>query len=134
MLSKAFEVGTNVVIGVSSDEFAKAKGKIIHSYEERVTNLQRTIYANFDNPRFQILKLNTTYGPTVISEDVNALIVSTERAIIGYEINEIRVSKGISPLSIIIVEMVRAEDGHPISSSRIRSGQIDSEGRLLRRK
>ncbi|MFY9868655.1 MAG: adenylyltransferase/cytidyltransferase family protein, partial [Candidatus Nitrosopolaris sp.] len=35
LLSKAFELGKRVVIGVSSDEFAdrvKGKGKITHSY------------------------------------------------------------------------------------------------------
>ena len=133
LLSKAFEVGANVIIGVSSDEFAEAKGKVIHSYDERVTNLRRTIRSSFDDARFQIIKLNTTYGPAVISEDVGALIVSIERATVGYEINKIRVIRGISPLSIIIVDMVRAEDGKPISSSRIRAGQIDSRGKLLRK-
>jgi pantetheine-phosphate adenylyltransferase len=134
LLSKAFQVGTNVIIGISSDEFAKAKGKVIHSYDERVTNLRRTIHSNFDDARFQIVKLDATYGPVVISEDVAALIVSTERATVGYEINKTRINRGISPLSIIIVDMVRAEDGTPISSSRIRAGQIDAQGKLLRRK
>lgn len=134
LLSKAFEVGTDVIIGISSDEFAKAKGKVVHSYDERVTNIRRTIHLNFDGAQFQIVKLNATYEPALISEDVAALIVSTERATVGYEINKIRINRGISPLSIIIVDMVRAEDGIPISSSRIRAGQIDAQGKLLRRK
>jgi len=134
LLSRAFEVGTHVMIGVSSDNFAKAKGKIIHSYDERVRNLRRTIHTNFENVRFQIVKLNTTYGSAVISEDVEALIVSTERAAIGYEINGLRVSKGLSPLSIIIVDMIKAEDGDRISSSRIRTGEIDFHGKLLNKK
>jgi phosphopantetheine adenylyltransferase len=29
------------------------------------------------------------------------------------------------------VDLVRAEDGNPISSSRIRTGQIDPQGKLL---
>lgn len=134
LLSKAFEVGANVIIGISGDEFAKRKGKIIHSFDERVTNVRRTIHSNFDDARFQIVKLNTTYGPAVISEEVGALIVSTERVMVGHEINKIRVIRGISPLSIIIVDMVRAKDGNPISSTRIRAGQIDSRGNLLRKK
>jgi pantetheine-phosphate adenylyltransferase len=130
LLSKAFETGANVIIGVSSDEFVKAKGKVSHSYDERVTNIRRTIRSNFNNPQFQIVKLNSAYGPAVLSENVGALVVSTERASVGDEINKIRATKGISPLAIIIVDMVKAEDGNPISSSRIRAGQIDPQGKI----
>ena len=36
----------------------------------------------------------------------------------------------MKPLDIVMVEMVPADDGRPISSRRIRSGEIDTEGRL----
>jgi pantetheine-phosphate adenylyltransferase len=135
LLSKAFEQGKKVVIGVSSDEFAdsvRGKGKIGHNYEQRVANLRQVIQANFGDVSYETTKLNTTYGPTVISGEVDALIASSETAKKGWEINEIRSNKGIKPLVIITVDMIRAEDGNPISSSRIRLGQIDPQGKLLK--
>ena len=135
LLSKAFEMGKRVVIGVSSDEFvdmAKGKGKITHTYDQRVANLRLVIQANFGDVIYEISKLNSTYGPAVISGEVNALIASSETAKKGSEINEIRTNKGIKPLAIVIVDMIRAEDGAPISSSRIRTGQIDPQGKLLK--
>ena len=135
LLSKAFEQGKKVVIGVSSDEFAdtvRGKGKITHTYEQRVANLRQVIQANFGDVIYEITKLNTTYGPTVLSGEVDALIASSETAKKGSEINEIRSNKGVRPLVIVTVDMIRADDGNPISSSRIRSGQIDPRGKLLK--
>ncbi len=135
LLSKAFEQGKKVVIGVTSDEFAdtvRGKGKITHTYEQRVANLRQVIQANFGDVIYEITKLNTAYGPTVLSGEVDALIASSETAKKGSEINEIRSNKGVRPLVIVAVDMIRADDGNPISSSRIRSGQIDPRGKLLR--
>lgn len=137
LLSKAFEQGKKVIIGVSSDEFAdsvRGKCKITHTYEQRIANLRHVIQANFGDVIYEITKLNTTYGPTVISDQVDALITSSETAKKGSEINEIRSNKGIKPLVIITVDMIRAEDGYPVSSSRIRTGQIDPHGKLLKSK
>jgi cytidyltransferase-like protein len=134
LLSKAFELGKKVIIGVSSDEFAdrvKGKGTITHSYQQRVTRLRLVIQRNFGDVNYEISKLNTSYGPTVISDEVAALIVSSETSKRGSEINELRSKKGLKPLTIVTVDLVRAEDGNPISSSRIRTGQIDRQGKLL---
>jgi pantetheine-phosphate adenylyltransferase len=134
LLSKAFELGKKVIIGVSSDDFAgsvKGKGKITHSYQQRVASLRLIIQRKFGDVNYEISKLNTWYGPTVISDEVDALIVSSETSKRGSEINEVRSKKGLKPLTIITVDLVRAEDGNPISSSRIRRGQIDPQGKLL---
>jgi pantetheine-phosphate adenylyltransferase len=135
LLAKAFEMGDRVVIGVTSDQYAaneQQKGRLTHRYEERVANLQRAIRENFGKVSYEISMLNTPYGPTVLTGKVKALIVSRETASVGSEINKIRASKRISPLAIIVVDMIKAEDGARISSSRIRTGEIDSTGRLLR--
>jgi cytidyltransferase-like protein len=137
LLSKAFEIGKRVVIGVSSDEFVgriKGKGKITHSYQQRVAQLRLAIQKNFGDVDYEISKLNTTYGPTVISAEVEALVASSETSKKGLEINEVRSEKGIKPLIIVTVDMIKAEDGNPVSSSRIRTGEIDPQGKLLKGK
>jgi len=135
LLTKAFEMGDKVVIGVTSDKYAaneQRKGRLTHRYEERVSNLRAAIRENFGKVSYEIRRLTTPYGPTVLNGKVKALIVSFETASVGSEINKIRARKGINPLAIIIVEMIKAEDGTRISSSRIRTGEIDSIGRLLK--
>jgi pantetheine-phosphate adenylyltransferase len=135
ILTKAFEMGDKVVIGVTSDEYAaneQRKSRLTHRYEKRVANLRRAIRENFGEVTYEISKLTTPYGPTVLTGKVKALVVSRETASVGSEINEIRARKGINALAIIIVEMIKAEDGARISSSRIRTGEIDSMGRVLK--
>jgi pantetheine-phosphate adenylyltransferase len=135
LLSKAFELAKSVIIGVASDEFAikrKGKNNINHRYEERVTNLRNAIRENFGEVTYQISKLDNDYGPVILSEDVDALVASTETAKKGDEINRIRRTKGLAPIAVITVDLVRAYDGKPISSSRMRTGEIDASGKKLK--
>ena len=48
--------------------------------------------------------------------------------------NKLRAQRGFPPLQLAIVDWVVAEDGRPISSTRIKKGEIDMEGRLIERK
>jgi pantetheine-phosphate adenylyltransferase len=135
LLSKAFELCDTLIIGVTSDDFAikrKGKNNINHRYEERVANLKEAIRENFGDVKYQISKLDNDYGPVILSADVGALVASAETAKKGYEINSIRHSKGLAPLEVVMVDLVRAYDGKPISSSRIRSGEIDAAGKKLK--
>jgi pantetheine-phosphate adenylyltransferase len=135
LISKAFEVGKKVIIGVTSDEFAaKTKGekRIHHSYEQRVVNLKEIIKNKVGGAVYEIYKLDDDYGPVVILPQISALIASAETAKKGDDINVIRSKKDLPSLTIIAVDMIRAEDGSPISSSRIRAGEIDASGRMLR--
>jgi pantetheine-phosphate adenylyltransferase len=136
LLSKAFEIGKKVIIGVSSDAFAsstKGNNTLHHNYEKRISNLKEKIKEKFGNVSYEISKLDDVYGPTVIYGDVQAIVSSTETAIKGDHINDIRSKNGLKPLNIISVDMIRAEDGYRISSTRIRNGEIDSFGKLLKK-
>ncbi len=42
-----------------------------------------------------------------------------------------RTEKGKRPLLIFCIKMVLAEDGKPISSTRVRKQEVDRYGRLL---
>jgi pantetheine-phosphate adenylyltransferase len=135
LLSKAFELRKRVIIGVTSDDFAeKTKGekKLNHSYDKRVFNLKDIIQKKFGRVSYKISKLDNEYGPIVILGRVDALIASTETAKKGEKINEIRSKKGLPPIAIISVDLIRTEDGSPISSTRIREGEIDPFGKILK--
>ncbi len=135
LLSKAFRVGKKVIIGVSSDDFAKKRGKILnHNFDQRVENLKKMIKKEFGNASYEIAKLDGDFGPAVTAGEVGALVASSETQAKGRLLNKMRVKKGLKPVEVIAVELVKAEDGSPISSTRIRAGEIDSRGRLLKRR
>jgi cytidyltransferase-like protein len=135
LLSRAFSSGRSVIIGVSSDSFAtakKGKNRLNHRFETRVERLIHFIHDEFGFVNFEIKELNDDFGPTVTDRSIQAIVVSKETEMKGHEINKIRSRKGFDPLVIITVAMLKAEDGRPLSSSRIRYGEIDRLGRVLK--
>lgn len=134
MLTRSFEVGDKVVIGVTSDQFALREGKKPdQTYDERVRALEELIRRRFPGRRYLIAKLDDYYGPGITSPEVQAIVVSRETAKRVPIANDARRALGFQPLEIVTVDYVLADDGRPISSTRIRSGEIDTEGRLLTR-
>ncbi|HEX2306273.1 MAG TPA: pantetheine-phosphate adenylyltransferase [Nitrososphaeraceae archaeon] len=132
LLLKAFEVGKQVIIGVSSDNYATLKKKkITNEYSFRLKNLKKFIEQEFNKSNYSIYKLNDFYGPTVLTRDVQA-IVTTERTKENcIRINKLRRSKGMPQLEIIVVPLVEDREGKVISSTRIREGEIDINGNKL---
>ena len=128
LIKKAFEIGEEVLIGVTSDEFAGVKGKI-EPCKFRMSKL-KSILNEFDG-KYCITRLDEPYGPTVYSDDIEAIVVSDETEPTAIQINKTRESNGLKPLDVITIRMVLAEDGKPISSTRIRKGEIDINGTLL---
>ena len=133
LLKKSFELGSFVVIGLTSDKFAKFtlnKG-LRNSFESRYKNLENFISDNIRSSSYEISKLEEEFGPLMFSEDIECLVVSSETIAKGERINKIRSDKGLLPIDIVSVSLKLAEDGIPISSTRIRDKEIDSTGRVL---
>jgi pantetheine-phosphate adenylyltransferase len=131
LIEKAFEIAGDgkVHIGLTSDEMV-SKCHNVDNYKKRRNQLLQFIKKlGFPDDRYEITKLNDPYGPT-LEEDFDYIIVSPETYPVALKINRIREEKGKKPLEIIYVEYVLAEDGIPISSTRIAEGEIDRHGRL----
>jgi cytidyltransferase-like protein len=134
LLSKSFEAGKKVVIGVTSDEFAAKHGKSPDlSYDERVAALRSHLRHAHPGAEYVISKLDDYFGPGIASEEVEAIVVSEETASRVPIANELRERRGFPPLKVILVDYVLAEDGKPVSSTRIRNGEIDEDGRVRRK-
>jgi pantetheine-phosphate adenylyltransferase len=133
LLAKAFQVGNKVIIGVSSDKFAAKRGKKLnHNFEVRVANLKKTIKKEFGDVNYEIAKLDGDFGPAVTTSDVEALVASAETQSKARLLNKMRAEMGLQPVKVIAVELIKAEDDSTISSTRIRAGEIDRQGRLLK--
>lgn len=131
LLQRAFEVSESVIIGVTSDRFAEELGKkITNNYDTRVSNLAKLLNSMSKN-RYEIKQLNEDFGPALYTNNVEALIASKETAHKGTLLNKLRAEKGLPPVDVVTVDLVLANDGKRISSTRIRSGEIDPEGNLL---
>jgi inosine/xanthosine triphosphatase len=63
---------------------------------------------------------------------LDALIASEETKLAAEEINKMREESGLTPLEIHLAPLVMADDSCPISSTRIRNGEIDADGKLQR--
>ena len=132
LLMKAVELGRDgeLLIGLTSDKMAKNKNHEVNDYRSRYNEVMKFINDNGVIPR--IVKLEDPYGPT-INEDFDFLVVSPETHPIGLKINRIRTDKNMEPLKIVLVDYVLADDGLPISSTRIRNGEIDNHGKVIKK-
>ena len=132
LLSNAFGISDKVIIGLTSDELAIKKGKLLtNKYEKRCENLIRLILKEFPNVSFQISKLDNDFGPAVLEKNVEALVVSDETSNQGDILNKLREEKKLPPVKIIIIPMLLAKDGTRISTTRIKNSEIDIDGNLL---
>lgn len=132
LLLKAFEVGRQIIIGVSSDSYATQKQKkIINKYDIRQENLKKFIDKNFKKSNYSIYQLDDFYGPTVLTRDVQAIITTKSSLENCIKINRLRTSKGMPQLEVILVPLVEDKEGKVISSTRIREGEIDINGNKL---
>ena len=133
LLSRSFQVGRKVVIGVTSDAFAARQGKAPdEGFDRRVENLRALLHRRFPGRDYVIAKLDDYFGPGIASPDVEAIVVSRETLRRVPIANALRAERGYPSLEVVVVDYVLAEDSRPISSTRIRSGEIDDRGRILR--
>jgi pantetheine-phosphate adenylyltransferase len=129
LLNKAFEIGNYIMVGVTSNEFGGQKGNI-EPCSKRMSELEE--FLQKFNSRYTVKRLEEPYGPTVHDPQIDAIVVSRETEPVADKINEIRQEKGIKPIKIFVIGWVLAEDGKPISSTRIRKGEIDRNGKVLK--
>ena len=133
LLKKACELSNvgGLFIGLTSDKMAKSKSHKVDDYRTRYDAVMDFTCAQGIKP--EIIKLEDPYGPT-LHDDFDYIVVSPETHPTALKINEIRRGKGLQPIKIVLVDYVLAEDGLPISSTRISRGEIDEHGKVLKKR
>lgn len=125
-----------VVVGISSDAFAKEsrqpEPRPIPPFEERKQNVKATIDSLDQwNRTIEIREFSDEHGFADDDPSLDALVVSPETDEEVAKINRRRRKRSLDPLESIVVPYEYADDGIPISSTRIVRGEIDEHGRLL---
>lgn len=128
LLRAAFEGRLeDVLIGLTTDGFARETRKRVNPYALRERNLRRYL-ARRGWRRFRIEPIADAYGPADELPELDVIVVSAERHDVAVALNEVRIASGLKPLEIRDVPMVLAQDGLPIASRRIRARIIDRHG------
>ena len=136
ILIAACEAGESVTIGLTSDVFVQ-KFKIrntqytIQSFDKRKTDLELWVSSHGYSEKTIIIPIDDPYEPAASLTDLEVLVVTSDNKSRGEEINRIRKDNGLAPLGLLVVPLVPAQDLAPISSTRVRGGEIDTSGRLI---
>lgn len=128
LLETALERG-ETTIGLVSDEMLKDwKPDVSSTFEERKERLEEFLLTWDD---WKIVEISDPYEKAV-EGDFDVIVVSHDTRERGKKINEMREEKGKTPLEIVKVEPVIADDLMPISSTRIREGKINEAGERIK--
>jgi pantetheine-phosphate adenylyltransferase len=133
LFERAFELG-DVTVGLTSDSLApktRSQERYVRPFGERQADLAAELarFAEAHDREFTIRELTEPTG-VATEPGFDVLIVSPETEDGGQRVNDIRAERGLDPLDVEVVDHVPAEDGDPISSTRVVSGKIDEHGNL----
>ncbi len=129
-LRKAFEVG-EVTIGLTSNKMAASLRKEkVKDFKDRKKELEDFIAQDFST-KAKIVKIEDKFGPT-LKEDFDYIVVSPATYPTAILVNQERQKRNRKPIEIVKIEFVLADDGKPISSTRILGGEIDRQGKTLK--
>lgn len=139
-LMHALNAGSRLTIGLTSDAYVRRfkqqtidnKKQItnIRSFEERKRILEDWLDAQHASDNVEIVAIDNIYGPAHLGE-FDAIVVTANTRQNALDINKVRVERGLHELVVIDVPLVPADDAKPISSTRIREGEIDRDGHLM---
>lgn len=132
LLEAALAAGESLVIGLASDEFAASRrppDRELAPYGEREAALHDWFATHGALDRVAIVPLVEEWGPAAEGTDIDGIVVSEATRDAAGRLNALRTRRGLAVLEIIEVPHLLAEDGLPVSASRIRAGEVDAEGR-----
>ncbi|MEM2874603.1 MAG: pantetheine-phosphate adenylyltransferase [Candidatus Hadarchaeales archaeon] len=133
LISRAYEIGERVVLGLCSDrmqELLRKDSAGVRPLPVRALDVLKFISENGWLERTELTILEDAFGPAVARPEIDAIVVSPGTRATAEEINRKRIERGMKPLDIVEVPYVLAQDGTPISSIRIRYGEMDVHGRI----
>lgn len=151
LLQEAFRIASHVTIGITTDAYVRqykydeesvsgvacpsCSSLHIQSFNRRKERIVSWLTQQGLNDRATLVPIDDAFGPTikkdVVSKTIDVLVVSSNTETGARMVNEKRKQGGLPPLAVRVVTLVKAQDTKPISATRIRNKEIDTEGKLI---
>jgi inosine/xanthosine triphosphatase len=133
LFEKAFADDNFVNIGLTSDELVRGEKEVeVFEYQIRMDNLKTFLNSKGWEGRYSIVRLDDELGPATW-KDFEAIVVSEETKLGAENINLVRKENDLTPLKILTLPLAYAENGDVISASRIKRGEMDVNGKMMRK-
>lgn len=124
LIDKAFEVGDEIYIGITSDEFASTKSVDVADFETRKKAVDDYVSTKGKPYHFKRIDDPLELG---FMKDMDILVVSEETVVNGRKIVESLAMDG-KRLELVVIPMVGSKKTDKISSSGIIEGLYDENG------
>ena len=132
LLDAALAAGETLVIGLASDEFAASRrppDRELAPYDTREKALCDWFATRGALDRVEIVPLAEEWGPAAEGAAIDGIVVSEGTREAAARLNARRLARGLAVLKVVTVPHLLAADGLTLSASRIRAGEVDTDGR-----
>jgi cytidyltransferase-like protein len=132
-INDVLNASENVLLGITTDAYVQGfKNNLgVEDFQTRRFNVERYLSSIGASNRVSVVEINNAYEPYLeISKDYEAIVVTEQTKQAAEEINAKREQNGTFKLEVVVSAMKKAQDEGFISSTRIRNGEINREGRL----
>ena len=120
----ALTISHFIEIGLTSQELLKKKkaASKLEDYTIRETNLKKYISSFTDLNRVSIVEIKNWDDMAKYSQDPDyeGLILSQETYSNAVKLNELREEKGLNPIILIVIPLLKDKNNNKISSTAIR--------------